>query len=55
MTKKWFMVTFTVVVLSMVMILRHSLPGPVGDVGVTLVEGLDTSLDWIRVMFSFRA
>ena len=55
MTKKWFMIALSVVLVSLVMILRHSLPGPVGDVGVTLVEGLDTSLDWIRVMFSFRA
>jgi hypothetical protein len=54
MTKKWFMIALTVVSVSLLMILRDSLPAPMGDVGFTLVEGLDSSLDWLRVVFSLR-
>jgi hypothetical protein len=54
MTKKWFMITLSVVLVSLVMILRDRLPGPMGDVGFVLVEGLDSSLDWLRGVFSLR-
>ena len=54
MTKKWFMIALTVVSVSLMMILRDSLPAPMGDVGFALVEGLDSSLDWLRVVFSLR-
>ena len=54
MTKKWFMINLTVVSVSLLMILRDSLPAPMGDVGFTLVEGLDSSLDWLSVVFSLR-
>ena len=54
MTKKWFMIGVTVVSVFLVMILRDSLPAPMGDVGFTLVEGLDSSLDWLRVAFRLK-
>jgi hypothetical protein len=54
MTKKWFMITLSVVLVSLVMILRDRLPAPMGDVGFVLVEGLDSSLDWLRVVFRLR-
>jgi hypothetical protein len=54
MTKKWFMIALSVVLVSLVMILRDKLPAPMGDVGFVLVEGLDSSLDWLRVVFSLR-
>jgi len=47
-------VTTFIVVISLVMILHDRLPSPVGDFGLVLLQGLDSSLDWLRVLFSLR-
>jgi len=55
MTKSWMSVATFVVVAALVMILHERLPSPVGDLGQAMLNGLDASVDWLRILFSFRA
>lgn len=54
MAKSWMSLATFVVVISLVMILHDRLPSPIGDLGLVLFEGLDSSLQWIRDVFVLK-